>query len=81
MDIDTKNKMFMEYIDDLKFLGAKIPYVHWDVTSDGNIYMLWDKMNDELEDKHLQLSDKYVSKLSEFVNQFNLLYQVSDEDL
>ena len=39
MDIETKNKYFEAYMDDLRFLGAKIPYLHWDVTSDGNIYM------------------------------------------
>jgi hypothetical protein len=81
MDIETKNKYFEAYMDDLRFLGAKIPYLHWDVTSDGNIYMLWDKMNDELEDPHIQLSDKYVSCLTCLVNNFNLLHQVNDEDL
>ncbi len=84
MNLDNKEKMFEDYIDDLRYLGASIPYLHWDMSENGNIYLLWDKMNSECEkhnDPHLHYSTTFRAKLDNFVNYFNLTHQTSDEDL
>jgi len=79
--LEKKEQMFDMYIDDLRFLGAEIPYLHWGITNDGEIYLLWDKINDDVDNHHLQYSNLYRTKLDEFVNYFNLTHQITDEDL
>jgi hypothetical protein len=79
--IEKKEQLFELYIDDLRFLGAEIPYLHWGITNDGEIYLLWDKINDDVDNHHLQYSNLYRTKLDEFVNYFNLTHQITDEDL
>ena len=68
--------MFELFIDDLRYLGASIPYLHWDVNNEGNIYLLWDKINDDVENKHQAYSEFYQAKLNEFVNYFNLTHHL-----
>lgn len=78
---EKKKQMFELYIDDLRYLGAEIPFLHWDLLNESkDIYIVWDKMNRELH-KHRQHSNMYMAKLDEFVNYFNLTHQITDEDL
>ena len=56
-------------------------YAFSSITNDGEIYLLWDKINDNVDNHHLQYSDLYKTKLDEFVNYFNLTHQITDEDL
>ena len=75
-NIERKEQMFELFIDDLRYLGASIPYLHWDVNNEGNIYLLWDKINDDVENKHQAYSEFYQAKLNEFVNYFNLTHHL-----
>ena len=77
---EKKEQLFENYIDDLRFLGAEIPALYWELNTNGDIYLLWGKINAEL-DKHLDYSEVYRYKLDEFVNYFNLTHQITDEDL
>jgi hypothetical protein len=77
---EKKEQMFELYIDDLRYLGAEIPTLHWNVDADGDIYLLWGKIGGELH-KHLAYADYYMAKIDEFVNYFNLTHQITDEDL
>lgn len=78
--IERKEQMFELYIDDLRYLGAEIPTLYWEVNSNGDIYLMWDSINSELH-KHLQYGVLYMAKIDEFVNYFNLTHQITDEDL
>lgn len=75
-NIERKEQMFELFIDDLRYLGASIPYLHWDVNNEGNIYLLWDRINDDVENKHQAYSKFYQAKLNEFVNYFNLTHHL-----
>jgi hypothetical protein len=75
-NIERKEQMFELFIDDLRYLGASIPYLHWDVNNEGNIYLLWDRINDDVENKHQAYSEFYQAKLNEFVNYFNLTHHL-----
>ena len=77
---EKKEQMFELYIDDLRYLGAEIPTLYWNVDADGDIYLLWGTISGEL-DKHLDYSEVYRDKLDEFVNYFNLTHKITDEDL
>jgi len=78
--IEKKEQMFELYIDDLRYLGADIPMLYWEVNSNGDIYLCWNKINDELH-KHLTYGGLFTTKLDELVNYFNLTHQITDEDL
>ena len=78
--IEKKEQMFEQYIDDLRYLGAEIPTLHWEVNTNGDIYLMWESINDELH-KHLAYAELYMAKIDEFVNYFNLTHQITDEDL
>ena len=78
--IEKKEQMFEQYIDDLRYLGAEIPTLHWEVNTNGDIYLLWGKISGELN-KHLDYSEMYRDKLDGFVDYFNLTHKISDEDL
>ena len=78
--IEKKEQMFELYIDALRYLGAEIPMLYWEVNTNGDIYLMWGKIGEEL-DKHLAYSEVYQSKVDEFVNYFNLTHQITDEDL
>ena len=78
--IEKKEQMFEQYIDDLRYLGAEIPTLHWGSKKDGEIYLIWYEINDEL-DKHLQYSDIYKDKMNRLVDYFNLSHKITDEDL
>jgi hypothetical protein len=80
MTIEKKEGLFEVYVDDLRFLGADIPKLYWDIDSDGDIYLLWDSINNELH-KHLEYGDDYQSTLNRMVNYFNYSHKISDEDL
>ncbi len=78
-EIEQKEQWFENYIDDLRYLGASIPYLSWDIDKDANIYLVWDSMDSELQennDKHLEYSQKYKNTINELVNYFNLTHQI-----
>ena len=50
--IEKKEQLFEMYIDDLRYLGAEIPTLHWGVNTNGDIYLMWDSINDNIH-KHL----------------------------
>jgi len=77
---EKKEQMFELYIDGLRYLGAEIPMLYWNVDADGDIYLLWGKISGELN-KHLDYSQMYRDKVDEFVDYFNLTHQITDEDL
>ena len=77
---EKKEQMFELYIDDLRYLGAEIPTLYWEVNTNGDIYLLWDSINDDLH-KHLAYGEVYMETINEFVNYFNLTHQITDEDL
>ena len=76
----SKNQLFEMYIDDLRYLGAEIPTLHWEVNTNGDIYLMWDSINDEMH-RHIAYNKYYMAKVDEFVNYFNLTHQITDEDL
>ena len=78
--IEKKEQMFELYIDDLRYLGAEIPMLYWNLDADGDIYLLWGKISGELN-KHLDYSEVYRDKVDAFVDYFNHVHKVSDEDL
>ena len=41
---EKKEQMFELYIDDLRYLGAEIPTLYWEVNTNGDIYLLWDSI-------------------------------------
>lgn len=78
-EIEQKEKFFENYIDDLRFIGAKIPYLHWDLDKQANIYLLWDKMEEDAKtpkNPNRKYLKKYKNKINEFVNYFNLTHQI-----
>ena len=77
---EKKEQIFEMYIDDLRYLGAEIPILYWNVDADGDIYLLWHKIGQDLN-KHLDYSQIYRDKLDEFVDYFNHVHKISDEDL
>ena len=78
--IEKKEQLFEMYIDDLRYLGAEIPMLYWNLDADGDIYLLWGKISGELN-KHLDYSEVYRDKVDAFVDYFNHVHKVSDEDL
>jgi hypothetical protein len=54
--------------------------LHWEVNTNGDIYLTWDSINDNIH-KHLAYAELYMAKIDEFVNYFNLTHQITDEDL
>jgi hypothetical protein len=77
---EKKEQMFELYIDDLRYLGAEIPMLYWNVDADGDIYLLWGKISGELN-KHLDYSEMYRDKVDSLVDYFNHVHKISDEDL
>ena len=80
MTTAKKEGLFEKYIDDLRYLGAEIPMLYWDFDGDGNIYLEWFKINDELH-KHLQYGSDYIEKMNRLVSYFNYTHKITDEDL
>ncbi len=54
--------------------------LYWNVDADGYIYLLWSKISGELN-KHLDYSQMYRDNVDAFVDYFNHVHKVSDEDL
>ena len=77
---EKKEQMFELYIYDLRYLGAEIPTLYWGVDTNGDIYLMWESINDNIH-KHLAYAELYMAKIDEFVNYFNLTHQITDEDL
>ena len=78
-EIEQKEQWFENYIDDLRYLGAKIPYLHWDINESADIYLLWDKIEEDCQtDKHPHrtYTQKYKNTINELVNYFNLTHQI-----
>lgn len=78
--LENKEQVFQRYIDDLRYLGAEIPMLYWEVDDNGDIYLMWFKINEELH-KHLQYGDVYQDKMNRIVDYFNLSHKITDEDL
>ena len=74
-EIEQKEQWFEKYIDDLRYLGAEIPMLYWEVNRKGDIYLMWDSISDEIHN-HLDYSQKYKNTINEFVNYFNLTHQI-----
>ena len=70
-----KEGLFEEYIDGLRYLGAEIPKLYWNVDADGDIYLLWGKISGEL-DKHLDYSEDYIDKLNKVISYFNYSHKI-----
>jgi len=77
---EKKEQMFELYVDDLRYLGSEIPMLYWNVDADGDIYLLWHKIGQDIH-KHLDYSQIYRDKLDSFVDYFNHVHKISDEDL
>ena len=78
---EKKEQLFEMYMDDLRYLGAEIPTLHWEVNTNGDIYLMWDSINQANIHKHLAYAEYYMAKVDEFVDYFNMTHLITDEDL